>query len=156
MRAPAPLLEWLARRYDSFTTEKMSRLMGRYNKWIARVQEIRNVGQGRRPADLIIARSASMLVTREFIDKLGLMEEGYFLYCEAGLGDKGKRSRVRAGSCPTEVSSHKEGASIGTDSRDVARRSEISDFIRFRSRILLTKRFFPHALQSIFRCFWSF
>lgn len=124
---------------------------GRYNKWIARVQEIRNVGQGEEAGRLDYCTGASMLVTREFIDKVGLMEEGYFLYCEElDWAIRGKEVGFALAHAPLSIVYHKEGASIGTDSRDVARRSEISDFYSIRSRILLTKRFFPSCLPTVY------
>lgn len=124
---------------------------GRYNKWIARVQEIRSVGQGRAAERLDYCTGASMLVTREFVDEVGLMEERYFLYCEElDWAIRGKKMGYTLAHSPKSIVYHKEGASIGTDSRDVASRSDISDFYSIRSRILLTRKFFSLCLPTVY------
>ncbi len=91
---------------------------------------------------------ASMLVSRQFIDQVGLMEEGYFLYFEeADWAERGK-GRFRFGCAEDAVVYHKEGGSIGS-SRVRAERSALSAYFMVRSRIRFTRRFHPWALPTV-------
>ena len=91
---------------------------------------------------------ASMLVSRKFIDQVGLMEEGYFLYFEeADWAERGK-GRFQFGCADDAVVYHKEGASIGS-SRVRAERSALSAYFMVRSRIRFTRRFHPWALPTV-------
>ena len=91
---------------------------------------------------------ASMLVSRAFIERIGLMEERYFLYFEeVDWATRGRRhfEFVCAGDA---VVYHKEGSSIGS-SRVRANRSTLSAYFMVRSRLRYTRRFHPWALPTV-------
>lgn len=91
---------------------------------------------------------ASMMVTRHFLDQVGLMSEDYFLYFEEiDWAMRGKAKGFKLGYAPDSVVRHKEGGSIGTDSRKTG--SLLSYRYLSRNRLLFTARFFPQHLRSV-------
>ena len=127
----------------------------KYNRWLATV---RRLGDGlpadREPDAAVVERNtdyvcaASVLVTRAFLDAVGLMDERYFLYFEeidwATRGATFNRAYAHR-----SVVYHREGRSIGT-SRDWRRRSALSDYYSLRNRLVVTGRFFPLALPTVY------
>jgi len=92
---------------------------------------------------------ASMLVSRLFLESVGLMDEGYFLYYEEADWSTRARGRFGFAYADDAIVFHKEGASIG--SNDVPdRRSALSAYYLIRSRLRFTRRFYPWALPSVF------
>ena len=92
---------------------------------------------------------ASMLVSRNFIEEIGLMDEGYFLYYEELDWYTRGKNRYRLVYADDAVVYHKEGASIGSSHRRI-HRSPLSCFFLVRSRLRFTRKFFPWALPSVF------
>lgn len=75
--------------------------------------------------ELDYAVGASMLVKRDFVARVGLMSERYFLYFEElDWAVRGAKHGFRLGWAPGSIVYHKEGASIGTNTR--ARPSNLS------------------------------
>lgn len=126
-----------------------------YNRWTARVGHI---GLGLDVDDLIPCSEvegrlkyvvgASMMVTRSFLEQIGLMNEQYFLYFEEidwATRAKGKFSMAY---CPGSLVYHKEGSSTGS-SPEEQRRSAVTDLYATRSRVLFTKTYYPLALGTV-------
>ncbi|WP_198290165.1 glycosyltransferase family 2 protein [Methylosinus sp. LW4] len=67
---------------------------------------------------------ASMLVTRQFLEVVGLMEESYFLYFEELDWERRSHRRFKHAWARESFVYHKEGASLGTSSR--GRPSDVS------------------------------
>ena len=91
---------------------------------------------------------ASMLVTRQFVEEVGLMCEDYFLYFEEtdwAIRAKDKYSLAYA---PAAVVYHKIGASIGTSSNPIEK-SRTCDYFSIRNRLFFTRRYYPVALPSV-------
>lgn len=89
---------------------------------------------------------ASLAVSRAFIDRIGLMEEGYFLYFEE-IDWAVRNRRHQDGPLATAFAAdavvwHKEGGSIGSSSKKNAR-SLLSDYWLNRSRISFTVKYYP-------------
>lgn len=91
---------------------------------------------------------ASMLVRREFLQTVGLMDERYFLYFEELDWAMRARGRYSIGFAPSSFVYHKEGATIGTKAQRGAR-SLLSETHAARNRILFTRRFFPACVPSV-------
>jgi len=87
---------------------------------------------------------ASMLVSRRFLEEIGLMEEEYFLYFEELNWSRRARGRYRLAWARESVVYHKEGASIGTDSRN--RSSNISLYYYNLSYLKFIRRFHPRLM----------
>lgn len=91
---------------------------------------------------------ASMLVSRGFIDKVGLLEESYFLYFEELDWTLRGKPDFTAGWAPRSVVYHKEGGSIGTHAR--GRPSDLSLYYNLVNRLRVARRFQPAALPVNF------
>lgn len=92
---------------------------------------------------------ASMLVSRSFLDAVGLMCEDYFLYFEElDWSLRGKDEFVLAYAPDSRVY-HKVGRSIGTRSNP-RHKSLICDYYTVRNRLIFTKRFFPEAMPFVY------
>lgn len=91
---------------------------------------------------------ASILVSRKFLETVGLMEEGYFLYFEEIDWARRAARRFKLAYAPDSIVYHKEGGSIGS-SRSGSRRSPQSFFWLTRSRLLFTAKHHPEALPSV-------
>ena len=98
---------------------------------------------------------AAMLVSRAFLDTVGLMREDYFLFYEemdwatrAALPNPAGR-RFRLGYAPRSVVFHKEGASIGTAASGG---SALSLFYLFRNRLRFSWRFYRRYTPVVLLC----
>lgn len=97
--------------------------------------------------DMIIG--ASMLIRREVLEKVGLLEEQYFIYFEEiDYALRAKKYGYKLGLEPRAIVYHKEGASINKESRKDSV-SDFSDFYAMRNRILLTKKLQPQFLPTV-------
>lgn len=96
---------------------------------------------------------AAMLVRREYLEQVGLMQEDYFLYYEEIDWCTRGKSKFRFGYAPNSYVFHKEGASIGTAASGG---SALSTYYLFRSRVRFTARFYPGLLAPVLSaCAWD-
>jgi GT2 family glycosyltransferase len=92
---------------------------------------------------------ASLLVSREFLDAIGLMNEEYFLYFEEADWAIRAKGRFSLAYASESIVYHKIGASIGTSSNPL-KKSPLCDYYSIRNRLLFTRRYHPVALPSIY------
>jgi len=129
---------------------------GNYCKWIGLPWHI---GQLKRP-DRQIDRAhserwmnyvvgASLFISREFLDRVGLMGEDYFLFFEETDWAERSKKHFSLGYAPESVVYHKLGKSIGTSS-DPRKKSLVCDFFALRNRLKFTRRYHPVALPTIY------
>lgn len=102
----------------------------------SRDQEINSVDI---EAQLSFVNGASTLVTRAFIEKIGLMSEEYFLYWEEIDWAFRARGLFKLGFAPLSVVRHRVGASIGTS--DFGVQSLLADFYMLRNQIRFAVKF---------------
>lgn len=89
---------------------------------------------------------ASMLVSAPFIERVGLMEEGYFLYFEEiDWAERGKPYKL--GYAKHSLVYHKAGGST----QRASRRSKLAAYYIARNRLLFTRRFHPEYASSVWR-----
>lgn len=122
-----------------------------YNRWTGRVRKepLRLINDlDTRTAGMDYVNGASMLVSRALIEKVGLMEESYFLYFEELDWAMRAKGKFTLGYAPDSVIYHKQGATIGSDP-DRRGRSLLSDQYLSRNRVLFTRRFIPWALPTV-------
>lgn len=125
---------------------------GRYNPWFGMVSEIGagelDLGQydnGEVKFDYVVG--ASMFVRKKFIDKVGLMSEEFFIYFEElDWALRGNGFGFKSAFCSRSKILHKGGASINSGGG----KSLLSDFYYIRNRLVITKRYFPNALVSVY------
>lgn len=129
----------------------------RYNRWLALSHHIGALAPASRPMsrEEVVRRmdyvvGASMLVTRRFLEDVGLLAEDYFLYFEELDWAMRARGRFRLAYAPDSVVYHKEGRSIGGEGRDPRNKSWTSDYHFIRNRILFTRRFMPLSLPTVY------
>lgn len=89
---------------------------------------------------------AAMLVSRRFVECVGLMQEDYFLYSEEiDWATRGK-PKFKLGYAPKSIVYHKEGASIGTSASGG---SALSIYYLYRNRLKFTWRFYPVFFPTV-------
>jgi GT2 family glycosyltransferase len=128
---------------------------GSYNRWLALPKHLDANGAASGGCtveeiqqELAFVVGASMLVRRSFLETVGLLSEDYFLYFEELDWALRAGRRFRLGYAAASVVYHKEGRSIGTAGMD--RKSWTSDYYFLRNRLLLTRRFFPRQLPTVY------
>lgn len=138
--------------------ERVQALAGAsYNKWLGTTRHIgqdwprsRAVDTARVEAQLDYIVAASLLVSREFVEQVGLLSEEYFLYYEEldwATRAKGRYALVYAAE---SLVYHKEGASTGSSNSSVSNKSKLADYYGIRSRLLFTRKFHPEARPAVY------
>ena len=127
---------------------------GRYDPWLGRMhllgfEQPYVHGLAATPADLDFVHGASMLVSRAFVEAVGLMDERHFLYFEELDWTARAAGRFALGHAADSVVFHKEGRSAGSATRAPAERSRTADYHGLRSRLLYTRRHRPWALPTV-------
>lgn len=92
---------------------------------------------------------ASMMVSREFLERIGLMCEDYFLYFEEIDWATRSKGLFKLAWAPSSIVLHKEGGSIGSSHR--TRPSDVSLSFIYRSRLLFARRHTPELFWSVWR-----
>lgn len=133
-------------------------LGGKYNKWLGLSKHI---GEGLQMSNIHIKLQdkverklsyivgASMLVSKEFIQDIGLMCEDYFLYFEELDWATRAKGKYKLGYASESIVYHKEGATIGSSSK-LKGRSYISDYYGIKNRLLFAKKFYPQKLPVVY------
>ena len=129
----------------------------RFYPWFAMSHHI---GEGRKLEDQLPQATveemmtyivgASVFARFSAVEKLGFMEERYFLYFEEiDWATRARRLGMRLGYVPASLVYHKEGATIGS-STFAHRKSLLSDYYGVKNRIVMTRRLFPWALPTVY------
>ena len=123
-----------------------------YNRWVARGKHLGALGPATPIPDAATVEEkmdyvvgASMIVSRAFLETVGLMNEEYFLFFEEIDWATRARGRFSLAYCPESIVYHRVGASIGTNVR-----SALSDYYATRNRIRFTRRYYPYALCTVY------
>jgi GT2 family glycosyltransferase len=123
----------------------------KYSRWSGRTRPLRELTTPQvstTPGAPDYVEGASMLISRECLEAVGLLEESYFLYYEElDLVERAKPT-FHFGYSPASVVYHKEGASIGS-AHVSSNRSALSDFYQARNRIVFSRRYHPWFLPSV-------
>lgn len=130
---------------------------GKYDRWLGRSKHM----FGHEKFDLATCRSvkaeqldyvvgASMFIRRQVLEKVGLLSEDYFLYCEE-IDWATRMSRLapeyKIGYAPESIVYHREGASTGANDQGKKTYSYFSDYFFITSRLKFARKFYPfHSL----------
>lgn len=131
-----------------------------YSRWTGRTRHLgAHSSLARLPADpapveaqMACVVGAAMLVRREWLETVGLLGEGYFLYFEEmDWAARAARTagRFRLGWAPRSIVFHKEGASIGTAA---VGGSALSMYYLFRSRVRFAWNFNRARVPVVLAC----
>lgn len=94
------------------------------------------------------AIGASMLLSRKYIEEVGLMDEEYFLYFEElDWTLRGNKLGWKTLVDPSTYIFHKHGNSTGNN--NAVDRSEFSDIVLIKSKIYFIKKHFPLLLFNV-------
>jgi hypothetical protein len=101
-------------------------------------------------AELDYVLGASLILSKDCLSSVGLMEERYFLYYEEiDWAIRAKSKGFKLGFAKESTLLHKAGASIGSSS-DNEKRSMISLFYIISSRMKVTAKFYPYFIPTVF------
>jgi len=105
-----------------------------------RAKHLGSGSEASRPVDgaaierkLAYIMGACMLASRDFLERVGLMEEKYFLYFEELEWARRARGRFKLGYAPPAIVYHKVGGSVG--SKEHGEPSELSEYYLRRNRV---------------------
>ena len=128
-----------------------------YNKWIAsskyitpnqmdsNLDELRSTVEER----MRMVLGASMFVSMEFINEVGLLSEDYFLFAEEIDWSTRAENIFPLGFAPRSVIYHKKGKSTGS-SKNPKERTSITDYYNIRSRLIFTQKYYPWSLPTVY------
>jgi len=127
-----------------------------YNKWLAIPSNIGLNGSFARDISVVqvedkldFITGASMMVSRDFLNDVGLLCEKYFLFFEEldwALRGKG---RYKLAYAPESVVYHKVHASVGPTGK-YRKYNRVAEYYMTRNSIVLTCKFYPFALPIVF------
>lgn len=120
---------------------------GRITAWAGNASMVaggmKDDGRWDRALELDYVTGASLLVRREVLEEVGLMDERYFLYWEdADWGARARRKGYRLLYCPGSRVWHREGGTVG-------RLSPRADYYWTRNGLMFTRRFHPWFLPLV-------
>jgi GT2 family glycosyltransferase len=108
----------------------------------------RNIPEAKVEIAMDYVVGASMLVTRPFLNTIGLMSEDYFLYYEEVDWAFRSRNHYRLAYASKSIVYHKVGATIGS-SKLSSQRSLSADYYLMSNRIKVTNHFHPRYLGTV-------
>lgn len=129
---------------------------GRYQRWfgltshIAEGECIEALSPAKRQqlaSEMEYVMGASMLVSRDFLETIGLMSEAYFLYFEELDWAMRAKGRFKLGYAEKSIVYHKGGQSVGNTLKEW---SATSVFYSTQSRIKFVRKFYPHYLPLVY------
>jgi len=127
----------------------------RFQKWLGRSQHIGAHTSVNAPRDeesveaqLDYILGAALMVSRQCLEKIGLMDDSYFLYYEEiDWATRAQRAGFKLAYSSRSVVFHKEGGTIGSSSTG-SKRSFLSEYYLVRSRMAFTRKFYPYFLPT--------
>lgn len=97
---------------------------------------------------------ASLFVTHDYVEAVGLMDDAYFLYYEEmDWVERGRRHGFRPAVALKSLVQHKEGASTGSHG-GVRRKSLLSEHYGVVNRLRITRKFWPLYLPVVWMSLW--
>lgn len=126
---------------------KVQAIGGKYNKYLGVCWNISDESQ---VENLDYVTGAAVLVSKTFLEDIGLMCEEYFLYYEEidwALRAKGK---YKIACALDSIVYHKEGASIGGSDAQKNNKSELADYFSIRNRLLVSKKYYKIYVPVVY------
>jgi GT2 family glycosyltransferase len=131
--------------YDN--PRQIQALGGRVNSFFGTTSHNKSVKQLQQRLDDIVVVGASFLISRHCINTIGLLPEEYFLYWEeTDYCTNAKKNGLNLGIAIESIVYHKEGATIGSSSKDNNHKSEFADLLSIKNRIYFYKKYFKNSI----------
>ena len=135
-----------------YGTDFLQGIGGKFNKFIAqggtigyKEKDLKKACLKKDKVDYPIG--ASMLLSKNFIEEVGMLNETYFLFFEEmDLIIRAKNMGWKFEICCDSIIYHKESVTV-------KKVGDFSDYIRIRNRITFTKRYFPCYLPFVYLSF---
>jgi len=128
---------------------------GTYNKWLGSIRGLKRGAPLHESIDkhqmlkaMDFTYGASMLVSKRFLEQIGLMRKEYFMYFEELEWICRARGQLVLGYAPDSIVYHKEGRTIGTNAGK--KRSLTADYFSVRNRLRFTFEYYPYALVTLY------
>ncbi|MFA6170385.1 MAG: glycosyltransferase family 2 protein [Candidatus Margulisiibacteriota bacterium] len=96
---------------------------------------------------------ASTLVSRDFLTKIGLMNEEYFLFFEEIDWATRARGKFALAIAPKSLVYHKCSASVKKKEKEAAKGggfSPLFDYYNTRNRLLFSSKYYPYTLPTVY------
>lgn len=128
----------------------------RFNKFLALSTHLGAFEDSKAPVDSNTVSNqidyivgASMLISKSFLEKVGFLNEEYFLYFEEIDWSIRAKNLFKLDFSPKSIVYHREGATIGANSKKKSK-SRIADYYFIRNRVLFTKKYYPRFLPTVY------
>ena len=143
--------------YQHAPTRIQTRGGSTYVPWLGRTRHIGALEHLSMPAyepdieaKMACVSGACMLVTKRFVQQVGLLSEIYFLYFEElDWALRAKSYGYALAYASQAIIYHKEGASIGGGNRDRDHKSWLADYYEVRNRLVVSRKFYPWAVPTV-------
>lgn len=130
---------------------------GQYNPWLGTSKHVlghqkfsQAICESVDPDSFDYVVGASMFVRRAVLERVGLLSEDYFLYCEEidwATRVKRQMPEMRLGYARESLVYHKEGASTGVNDRQEKTYRYFADYFFITSRLKFARKYYPlHSL----------
>lgn len=126
--------------------EEIQALNGAYNKYLGTSRYNTSLTK---VSGIDYVVGASMLVSKKFLDEIGLLGEDYFLYYEELDWVMRSKGKFRQAYAMDSIVYHKEGATIG-GKNNPSNKSELADFYAIKNRIVFARKYFPWSLPIVY------
>ena len=146
----------------SYDKRTMQGVAGKYNKFSGITKHLLHKSsfslekvKAIKEKDIDYIIGASMFIKKSTIEKVGLLDENYFLYCEEhDFSIRVKKKGIRLGICPKSIVYHEEAATTN----NIKITNEGYDFIdrlHLKNQLTLSRKYFPFS-HLIVRLFYIF
>lgn len=127
---------------------------GNFRRWLGVGAHERRMPPGDVLLDPDYPVGASLYVTQDYLERVGPMDDSYFLYCEEmDWAERGRRQGFVPVVALASRLRHKEGASTGSRG-GVRHKSLLSERYGVVNRLRITRRFWPHWLPAVWLSLW--
>lgn len=140
-----------ARLVDFYNRKKVQSLGAKINTWFCVTRAIGNnfekddvINEKEIETILDFVVGASLFFSRNFLEKVGLLCEDYFLYYEEiDICNRAREYGFKVGVASKSIVYHMEGASTVGDI------SEVADYYMVRNRILIARKFYKNKVVFV-------
>lgn len=130
---------------------------GKYYKWLGvtsllepqkGIESEHDIESIEQSLDFIMG--ASVFVSKEFVESVGLMNEQYFLFYEEIDWAVRSQKLHKLGFAPQSIVYHKLNVSVNAGKKANQKRSKKADYYQIRNRLKFTRTYYPGYLPTVY------